>query len=239
MTIIISVGKAGSGKTLEQVYNILNDKSGRMTYSNINVFDCPHTIQLKPDMILTKIEDGKKTKYEVNEEFWRKAKKPLCIILDEAHNLIDSRSAMSSINKGFSSWQSAIRRLTSEDSENAGDLTYITQLPNALDNRTRDLATEINYHVCHFIINCENCGYWRQESTEIANPLKKCPFCENQKFKKTGHVIEVFKFTNYEEYLSWFIGRKKTYSEHYTLENLGWVMKKYNTLQWDNLFKTY
>jgi hypothetical protein len=248
MAIKIMCGNAGSGKTLSQVYEIVENMQNVTVYTNIDA-KIKNCRMLLPEMIISKIPTKtKKTKngeieqiyeYDINLEFWKKAKKPLNIILDEAHNLIDSRNSSSKINRVFSSWQSAIRRICGEDDITDGDLTYITQIPYAIDVRSRELATEIKYHICYYIKECLECGYFYQENTEMPKRMKKCFNCDKQNFKKYGHLIKVFAFDSFLNFDKWKIDGKKTYFECYTLEDLHKYMKLYSTLQWENLFKGY
>ena len=236
--IRISLGNVGSGKTASEVRELFFDRSKRMTYTNIET-SLKNCITLKPEMIIIKKPVGKKIIYDVNVEFWKNAKKPINVVIDEAHNIIDSRNSMSRLNRAVTAWQSAIRRVLGESEGDYGELVYITQLLDSVDVRTRDLCTQFRYHICHYMKTCEKCSYIWKENSEMPEKRKSCQYCGNFQLKKSNFTIEILRFSSQDEFNAWKIDRQKTYYARYYVSDIEKYFNLYDTLQWTNLFSSY
>ena len=95
--IKIFVGGVGQGKTVTAVKEILHRKE--TCFSNFNV-KCPYMTRLKKEHIISyeEQEGKKKPKMCVNWKFWKDEteKGGFDVYIDEAHNIMNSRRAMSS-----------------------------------------------------------------------------------------------------------------------------------------------
>jgi len=103
-------GNVGSGKTVHAVRDMYLTKNRMATYSNIKTKKLKNSKLIDGSMIIKReIVDHKKKrdgtvvpveKLKLNSEFWReKSDEPLSVILDEAHNILNARRAMSKVNQ--------------------------------------------------------------------------------------------------------------------------------------------
>ncbi len=243
--IRISLGGVGSGKTAMEVREMTLNKTHRKSYSNI-VTKLKDQITLRPDMIIKKNITGHKkngepiTELKLNVDFWKSVEKPINIILDEAHSIINSRRAMSKINIIMTDWLSLIRRVIGAAESGYGEVVFITQLPGRIDNIIREMATQIRYHVCHYIKSCINCGTYWNEHSEQPERLWTCPSCGHWKIKKHNHIIEVWHFSSIQNYEGWKEGwSPKGFYKHYFVTDIEEYFDLYDTFQWDNLFSDF
>lgn len=242
--IRISLGNVGSGKTASEVREIFHNPLHRKYFSNI-ITNLKHCHVLKPEYIIKKIQIGTTKSgvpiydYKLNLDFWKNQKEPLNIVLDEAHAIVDSRRSMSKPNQIITSWQSAIRRIIGATESGYGELVYVTQLLYSIDNRVRDLATQIRYHICHFQKTCKNCGASWRENTEMPETIKFCPTCRSINLVKHNHIIEVFKFVSVANYEAWKFNGVTTFYQRYLIYDIEKYFENYDTLQWENLFEEY
>jgi rRNA maturation endonuclease Nob1 len=237
--IRISLGNVGSGKTANEIRELFFDRSNKITYTNIET-SLKNCKLLTPDMIVTKVNEDKKINYEVNIDFWKKAKKPLNICIDEAHNLIDSRNSMSKLSRAILNWQSSIRRVLGEDDGNIGELIYITQILDSLDIRTRTLCTQFRYHICYYQKQCKKCFFLWSENSEMPEKKQSCPRCGEFTLRKFNHKILVYRFASIDKYNAWRLFGEKTYYARNLIQDIEKIsFPRYKTLQWDNLWKGY
>ena len=248
MTIRITLGNVGSGKTAVEVRDMLKPKGNRKTYSNIQT-KLKNQITIKPSMIINdEIVDHKKTKsgkieevhkYSLNMDYWKKIKDPINVVIDEAHSVINSRRSMSKINIIITDWLALIRRILGSNDSGHGELVLITQLPNRLDTIARDMAVQIKYVICHYMKSCKSCGLTWRETSEMPEKIWTCLSCGSHDLNKFNHCIEVYKFANMKEYYSWEIENEKSWYNHYYITDIETVFPMYNTLQWDNMFSSF
>lgn len=143
--IFAYVGGVGSGKTASLVKSIVQRKN--RAYTNFAVKGA--TIErLKKSDIVKKLPakqnaKGEITKYQykVNYEFWQKkvkAKVKFDIYIDEIHNIIHARQAMSKFNVEATKWVAQIRKLMGQHKNN--HLYIISQRPMGIDIAFRELA---------------------------------------------------------------------------------------------------
>ena len=167
--IRISIGNVGSGKTASEVREMALNKARRTYYSNINTKTIKNNVLIDPSMIVDKELVGEKKnkitnvvepvyKFKVNLEFWKGIKEPINVIIDEAHSILNSRRSMSKINILITDWLALIRRVLGQTESGEGELVFITQLPRRIDSLARDMATQIRYHLCHYVKTCKKCG---------------------------------------------------------------------------------
>lgn len=248
MTIKIMLGNVGSGKTAAAVRDMYKSAHNFKTYSNIKT-TLKNQINISPSMIIKKelIETKKKRgsneetpvyDYKLNTDYWKAIKDPINVALDEAHSIINSRRSMSKPNVIITDWMALIRRILGSNSDGMGELTLITQLPNRIDTIARDMATQVNYHVCHYKKLCLNCNLQWRENSDTPEKLWVCPRCQKNKIHKHMHVIEVYKFVSMDHYNQWKFmpDNEELYYDHYYITDIERYFPLYNTLQWDNLF---
>lgn len=242
--IMLFLGNIGSGKTASAVREMY--RSHIPTYSNIRTTtkNC-HLISY--DMIVKKeIKGYKKNRlnneqeaifeYKLNSEFWQKVKKPINVILDEAHAIINSRRAMSKTNIIVTEWLSLLRRILNAPDGSTGNLILITQLVGRIDIIAREMSNQIRYHICHYVKFCKNCGAQWHEHSEMSEIAEHCPRCNYAKLLKKSYRIEVLKFKNYQNFEPFNYMREKTYYQRYMINDISKYFPLYDTLQWDNLF---
>ncbi len=212
----------------------------RTTYTNIttNVKD---TVKLTADMIVKKEIIGvKKTgeevyDYKLNIDFWKNTKKPLNICLDEMQNLYRNRNFMSKQNKIISEWLSMLRRVLGSNDSGYGQLVCISQRPN-VDIDLRDLATNIQYHICHYLKSCKRCGFTWSENSDSPDPRWTCLRCNNWQIKKHSHRVEVYYFTDFNSYNFWKSMGMKTYYDHRIFADVEKYMGLYSSEAWETMF---
>jgi len=248
--IRISIGNVGSGKTAAEVRNMAINREGRQFYANIRT-SLPWQHDITPDMIIKKDQvDTKKNKktgeekpvydYSVNHEFW-KDKGGCSVVLDEAHTLLNSRRSMSTRNIIMTDWIALIRRvLDGGGGMGEGELVLITQLWNRIDNITRDMATQVRHHICHYRKTCITCGLTWSETSEEPEPMWYCPRCRSQasSIRKHSHIIEVHAFASMDAFKMWSEFGAKSYYRggHYFITDIERYFGFYDTMQWDNMF---
>jgi len=152
--IIAFIGGIGSGKTISIVREII--KSENYPVTNFNLKNIKHH-RLKYSDIIREIEkvglDKKKRKIkQVNWNFWSRLlnkHKNFSIYLDEAHNIINSRSSMSKDNILLGKWVSQIRKVLADNEQN--HLYIITQQLRKIDVNFRDLT--------QIVVSCQQITY--------------------------------------------------------------------------------
>ena len=247
--IRISIGNVGSGKTASEVREMALNKARRTYYSNINTKTIKNNVLIDPSMIVDKELVGEKKnkitnvvepvyKFKVNLEFWKGIKEPINVIIDEAHSILNSRRSMSKINILITDWLALIRRVLGQTESGEGDLVFITQLPRRIDSIARDMATQIRYHLCHYVKTCKKCGMSWHENSDFPERYWQCISCGSYEIKKHGHKIEIWHFTSMASYYDWSFMGMNTFYKHYLVEDIEDYFPLYNTLQWDNLFST-
>lgn len=247
--IRISLGNVGSGKTVCEVREMFLNQANRKTFSNIKT-RLKNQIDISPKMIIKQeIVDYKKSKkkenlepvykYSLNKEYWQSLKEPCNVVLDEAHSIINSRRAMSKINIIMNDWLALIRRVLGASESGEGTLVYITQLPNRIDVVARDMCHQVRYHICHYRKMCKKCFIAWDENSEIPEPLHQCPMCNSFNITKFSHKIEVYHFSNMDNYNFWRATGQKTFYKRYVIPNIEKFFPLYDTLQWDNMFSEF
>jgi hypothetical protein len=245
--IKIFLGNVGSGKTACAVREMVKDPLRLKTYSNI-ITTLPYQITIDKSMIVKKeIVDYKTNKktgdknpiYEetLNMDYWKAHTEPINVILDEAHAILNARQAMKKSNILFTQWLALIRRILNQGEGLSGDLTFITQLPNRLDVIARDMATQIRYHIAHYLKQCTSCNAIFKETSQTPEPLKYCLQCGKPTLQKKKHTIEVFYFSSMAHFNAWSIENIKTYYKHTYIQDIENYFSLYNTLQWEHMFE--
>jgi len=242
--IKIFLGNVGSGKTVSGVRYIMTKPRGLEIYTNIQMkIKIPEVFRLTPEMMFTTVWDDKKNKFvpdRVNVDFWKKHNKAKTVILDEAHNLMNSRKGRSKINLVMSDFLSLIRRVVGENGVGSGELILITQLQRKIDIIARDLATNVRFHRCHYYKTCVKCGFTFYEHSDIPKRAISCPRCNNLKMREHSHVVEIWEFRDMKDYYIWeFNPKQRTYFAHYTIRNIKKYFSIYDTRQWGDLLSEY
>lgn len=147
--IVGIIGGVGSGKSITVVKEIID--KGKPCFVNFDV-KCKNKniIRLKTSDVVSIDEEvsprGKKTyKYSVNWEFWKKAQQKFPqgfdIYIDEIHNIINSRRAMTKFNQFFNQWLAQIRKIFGQQENN--NLYMISQRISGIDIGSRELVDTI------------------------------------------------------------------------------------------------
>lgn len=240
--IRIFLGNVGSGKTASAVREMAKDNSCMKYYSNIHT-KLKNQIDITADMIINKElvnvqKNGKENfKLSLNKEYWKSLRGARSIIIDEVHNLMDSRRSSSSINQVSTDFLAMARRVLGEDSRNQGDLTLIDQLHINIDIRAREMAHHVRYHICHYTSFCK-CGWSIKENSEDPEPMKSCPLCSSL-LDKRSHVVEVWCFSSMERYTFWKYGGEKTYYRHFAIGDIQKYFYLYDSWQWADMMSNY
>lgn len=247
MSIIISLGNVGSGKTAVAVREMEKDGRKVKTYSNIitkgidhnNVIDARMIVKKEIKEIKTKRDGTKEPIYDwkINDKFWRSLPKPINVVIDEAHSVMNARKSMSKANIIVTDWLALLRRVLGSVDAASGSLTLITQLPNRIDVIAREMATMVKFHRCHFTKTCKACGLSWGETNDNPEPSAQCYRCGSYELMKHNHRIEVFHFANMENYQTYSMFNIATYHRHYFINDIETIFPLYDTLQWDNLFE--
>jgi len=168
MIIVIS-GGIGSGKSLTAVKHAVEESKHNKVLTNFTLKNIKNYYRLKKDDVLLTTTDGKKTTTQVNWEFWENTRN-VDIFLDELHNLINSRRAMSKENIAYSEWIAQIRKIWGEQGDQ-NHLDTLKKMNNNLFHKVVDrfiaksnniyLITQkvrkidINFReLCHVYIQC-------------------------------------------------------------------------------------
>lgn len=139
------VGGIGQGKSVT-LTRICLEKIGTPMYVNFPL-RLPKVTRLLGSQIVATVTNplgnGKQKTYAVNYDFWKEAwtKEGFSIFLDEAHNIIGAREAMSKWNIEVGKWISQIRKLLGTNEDN--DLILASQRIEGIDVAARKLAAEI------------------------------------------------------------------------------------------------
>jgi hypothetical protein len=243
--IRISVGNPGSGKTASEVWEMAVNRTRRAVYTNIAVRGLKHVKLLERSMIFSKIpvrtvkhkggDSEMVYDYKLNVDYWRKAPKPLSIVIDEAHTLLDSRRSMGKLAGVLTDWLALIRRVLGTSEGGTGELVLVSQLSRRIDVIAREMATQIRHHRCHYLKRCSDCGQTWPEHSDIPEPLWACAACGSGRVKKFRHWIEIWCFKSMEDYDIWRSTGKRTFYRHFHNEGIERVFGYYDTLQWDEL----
>lgn len=134
MSIIVFVGGVGSGKSVSVVREML--LRNKACHVNFRTHNIGRVTRLKVSHIVKKDDKGRMS---VNYDYWKEQQPMGDIYIDEVHNLVHSRAAMSSFNRLASMWVSQIRKVLGQDEHN--HLYLITQKPQRLDVAFRDLTS--------------------------------------------------------------------------------------------------
>jgi len=243
--IRIILGGVGSGKTLSVVREMILNPRHRKVYSNIITNKVKNNVVITPDMLIKKevVKQIKKRDgslenvYEkkLNVDFWKSIKEPIDVVIDEAHNVMDSRRSMSKTNILMNQWLSMIRRVLGSQGSGYGELTIISQLDNRIDCIAREMATSVRYHKMIYRKTCQKCKLAWQETNEEPEPVYSCPRCGCIDLIQDSHCIEVWHFRSMKHYQEWNDFKMKTYHMHYILDNVKDYFGCYDTFQWKDM----
>lgn len=239
--IRISLGPLGSGKTLCEVREMAINKFGRRYFTNIKT-NLKHCTMLKPEMIVERELVGEKKgqpvyDWKLNQDFWQRQREPMNIVLDEVHNMMDSRRSMSKANVMMGNFLALLRRVLGAQQGDFGELVLITQLLRRVDIIAVELASEIRYHIMHYTKTCRKCGYSWTEDTEQPEGFYRCR-CGSMQLEKHHHYVEIYRFKGMAAFQNWRDFKEKSYFHHYLVKDVEQYFGVYNTLQWENLFET-
>lgn len=244
MAIKLYLGLPGSGKSACAVREMFLDRTQRQKFSNIITKNIPQNTLITPSMLIKKnvIEPksgrGKaRIVLKCNAEYWmeqRKKYQAMDIIIDEAHTMFNARRSMSKINSVMTDFLALVRRMIGSNDSGSGELILITQLDRRIDVIARESATNVRWHVCHYIKKCSQCGFQKKENNETPEPLWTCPKC-GWSLKKDNHCIEVRHFRNMQQFNLWKEMGMRTYHRHYYVTDIDKYFPMYDTLQMSHL----
>lgn len=213
--IIAIVGGIGSGKTVSATRNILLRDNN--IFANFSIKH-PKVTRLKKSHIISEEVIGVKKSgiaikdRKINWEFWNKNRESgYDICLDEVHNIIHSRMAMSKNNVLLTTWISQIRKILG-DNENY-HIWLISQRLGRIDVAFRDLLMKI-IHCAKFQIDIPMPTYVRYRDKKI---LKTLPMTIIFQYEFSG----VNCVRNYEFWLEnpKLAKRRKLYRRSYFVAN--------------------
>ena len=237
--IRIFLGKLGSGKSACAVKELVNNESDRKTYTNLTTTKINNVVHIKPEYIIKKTMVDKKEHFDLNTNYWIKQKKPLNVLWDEIHLTANSRMSMSRINMVLSRFISMARRITGFDERGYGHFTFIAQKEGTIDKNIRDLANEIIYHICHWVLLCEDCGARDMVNSEMQQ-IEHCRGCGSWKILKQNIFVEVIKFNDWDKFYNWALKRKGHWSfDRYIVNDIEDYFDYYDTLQIENMWESY
>jgi len=252
MAIIVCLGNIGSGKTAGVVREMIMNKQKINYYTNITSkkpSKTKHIKKISADMIIERKEEGFKKKrdgstepiykLQLNKDFWFGVDKPISVVLDEAHSIMNPRRSGSKVNVIVGDFLALLRRVLGEDSQSEGDLYLITQLSRRLDVIGRDMAHQVRYYVCHYTKTCLKCGLSWAENSEMPEQLRVCPRCEHHRLNKNNFVIEVKHFAGMKAYEDWKEFGVLSFHAHYFIKDIEDYFPYYDTHQWEDLFNDY
>lgn len=247
--IRIVLGNVGSGKTASTV-RWMRDHTDRTIVTNIDVRGkaFSHVIKLKPEMIIRKEVKGYKKdgqeiiELKLNTKFWKELvtkHKSLNVVIDEAHIFFNPRRSMSKLNVIMNDFLALLRRVLGSTDSQGGQLILITQLSRRLDVIAKEMATQVQFCLHHYKMQCQKCHYSFTESNETSNKRENCPACNSTRLKRMQSIIEVYEFKNMDEYMRWIEYNEKRYYNRYFIKDIHTIFSHYNTLQWDDLVSDY
>lgn len=240
--IRLIIGNVGSGKTAMAVRDIV--LSRLPIHSNIETTHIPHNTLIQKEHIFKKeLVRVKKTGEEVfktvlNEEYWKelKTKKPaISVYIDEAHTLLNPRRSMSETNKVMGDFLALLRRIVGSTESGYGELVLITQLERRLDVIAKEMATLVQYCICHYMKKCKKCGYACYENNEEPEKVERCPRCKSYAIDRDNFIIEVRNFKNIDDFHMWFEYGSKTFYKKWYITDIHKIFPLYNTHQWESL----
>lgn len=226
------------------VREMIKNPSQRVTYTNIETKGVKNCKLITPDMLIVKEQTGTKKdgtpvyQLKLNIEFWQSIHEPINVVIDEAHTLVNARKSMSKVNILMTDWLALIRRVLGNSAAGYGELTLITQLDNRLDIIAREMATNVRYHLCHYVKRCGRCKNEWRETSDTPEPIFVCEQCGWQGIKKQDYKIEVWHFSSMMAYKLWREVGRQTYHRHYMVNDIEEVFKHYNTVQWSSMLST-
>lgn len=240
--IRIVLGNVGSGKTAMIVREMLLNKEMKY-YSNIITRKIKNNIPFNNEMLIQK--DLVKTKKDgtpvydkkLNVGYWKSEQENndnMNVIIDEAHTVMNSRNAMTKTNKIMGDFLALLRRVLGSSDDNAGELILISQLERRLDVIAKEMATKVQFCICHYLKECKKCGIGFPETNETPDKIKRCPNC-NSKLKRKNFIIEVLNFINMDAYQMYHLYGMKSYYDRFFITDIEDIFPLYDTLQWDNL----
>lgn len=249
--ITIVIGGLGSGKTLSIVRRMAVDKSNMVYYSNIIPTEKGKKVlrnnrTITADMIVHKellyddkgkpvITKGRQAfNLSLNTDFWKNNTETKSVVLDEFHTLANSRKSMTKLGVLIGDFLAMLRRALN-DSKGQSELIVITQLIDRFDWIVREMAQTVIYCRCHYIKSCLKCGFRWQEHNDFPELIKVCPECEGTDLKKSHISIECWHFSSVEKYELWHELGKKTFHNHYLINDAEFYMDLYDTFQWTDM----
>lgn len=254
--IRLIIGNVGSAKTSSAVRYMKNHPEKRfITNIQVRGKGFSHVKHLSPDMIIHKepvintngsqaISRGKPVyEYSLNTEFWKKelksGKGSLNVILDEAHNILNSRRSLSKINEVMTDFLALLRRVLGSVDADTGELVLISQLSRRLDIIAKEMANMVEYTIHHYKKYCKDCDLHWSENNEIPEPFYNCPCCGSTRIERYAPVVETFSFKGTEQFERWYYGGMKTYFRRYFIKDIYKVWGNFDTLQFDDMISQY
>ena len=240
--IRVFLGNLGSGKTACAVKEIMDDESGRLTYTNTRLIRVPNTVFIRPCDVIQVVKDKdneKKRLYQLNVEYWKKQKKPLNVLWDEIHLTASARRSMSKANLVLSQFLAMARRITGFDKRGYGCFTFVAQKERTIDVNIRELCNEIIYHISYWKLTCEDCGRYTYPNSEQQQILR-CLACGSWNVQKSDLYILRMFFNKWENYYRWCEGEGgRFHFKRQFVYDIEDYFKHYDTLQISNIWDSH
>jgi hypothetical protein len=251
--IRIFLGNVGSGKTISIIRELVENKTNPYylhTYSNIitkkkGKYALPNNTSITRDMLIkkevTKVKKDGTEEYKTtfNKEFWttQKGTHPAFnIVIDEAHTVMNARSAMSKQNKVMGDFLALIRKIANNPNSEA-TLTLISQIDSRIDIIAREMCTEVRYHIGLYDKRCKKCGAYWSEHSEMSDfqKHKTCMICGSYNIEKFNLRILVHFFQSMTDYQNWKYDGIDTTIKTIIITNIQKYFPYYDTFQMDDL----
>ncbi len=240
------VGQPGSGKSAMAVRDILS--SSRVTYTNIALkgIKSPRIRTISNEDVVEEYVAGEKKdgteilKKRLNVEFWKKVPKPVDVIFDEAHSIINSRFSASNQNKVWMQWVKLIRKMIGGSAGHYGEFLWIAQLPRNIDVDVRDMTGMYCYHILWSWLECKKCGFKLRRNSEMTSrKYKFCLNCGNDDFYEYGHKIRQWELRGYDNCLFFqdLPMQEKLRINNKVIVDIEKYFGKYDTLQYEGLWQ--
>ena len=214
-------------------------------YTNIKTVGLPNTHILKQDMIVKREPTGAVSRgrpvyeFTLNKEFWETVKKPVSVVLDEAHSIFNARSAMSKQTKIATQWLSLLRKMLGQNDSGYGDLILITQLSRRVDVILREMAHQVVYFRGYFTKKCKDCGCSWRENSDLPEQRSLCRKCGGHQLQKKDYKTLMYKFASVPLFDRWKECGLNTAYRIRWIKGSEKYFKNYDTLQIDDLFSDF
>lgn len=214
-------------------------------YSNIKTAGLSNVHTLNQSMIIKKEATGAVSRgrpvYELtlNKEFWENVKKPVSVVLDEAHSIFNARSSMSKSSKISTQWISLLRKMLGQNDSGYGNLIMISQLSRRVDVIIREMAHRVEFFRGYYTKGCRTCGISWKEHSDMPEQRTICKRCKGHDLFKKDYKTLLYKFSSVRAFDLWRETGMNTAYKITWIVNSEKYFKNFDTLQLDDLFSDF